>query len=215
MTAITLASLQQAVMESIDGQAEQVAAWHQGDPGDLPEPVPASDLAVLVALVARENQTNYRLWHVEDEARRTDVDDADIADCKRRIDGLNQHRNDLIEKVDACVVSLVSPLIPDDAPRRYNTETVGSALDRLSIMALKVFHMREQAERADADAAHRESCREKLAVLLEQRADLAGCVLELLAEYAAGTKRPKVYYQFKMYNDPKLNPSLYAPGTKA
>ena len=143
MTAITLASLQQAVMESIDGQAEQVAAWHQGDPGDLPEPVPASDLAVLVALVARENQTNYRLWHVEDEARRTDVDDADIADCKRRIDGLNQHRNDLIEKVDVFDIyadeaslgpgkcSLAYTVVYRDRAKTMTDEEVNAVHDRV------------------------------------------------------------------------------------
>ncbi|WP_461210510.1 DUF4254 domain-containing protein [Desulfocurvus sp. DL9XJH121] len=215
MTAVTLAALQEAVARIIDRQTEQVRAWHAAEPGDLPEPAPAPTLETLAALAARENQVNYQLWHVEDDARRTDVDDADIALCKRRIDGLNQRRNDLIEKVDACLVPLVTPLIPGDAPARHNTETVGSALDRLSIMALKVFHMREQTGRTDVDEAHRESCRAKLSVLMEQRSDLGASVLELLADYAAGLKRPKVYYQFKMYNDPKLNPALYAPKAKA
>lgn len=215
MTSITPAELQRAVSRIVERQEAQVADWHLAESGDLPEPAPAADPDVLAALAARENQVNHQLWHVEDEARRTDVDDAAIADCKRRIDRLNQRRNDLIEKVDACVVALVAPWIPADAPARHNTETVGSALDRLSIMALKVFHMREQAERADAAAAHREACRAKLDVLREQRADLAAGVLELLADYAAGAKRPKVYFQFKMYNDPTLNPALYAPGAKA
>lgn len=205
----TLAELQQAVSNIVAEQGRQVAAWHETDPGELPEPAPAADLTTLAAMAAREHQANYRLWHVEDEARRTDVGAEVIADCKRRIDGLNQRRNDLIEKVDACLVPLVSPLIPADAPERYNTETVGTALDRLSIIALKIFHMREQTERDDVDEAHLDSCRAKLATLEEQRDDLAKSVSELLAEYAAGTKRPKVYYQFKMYNDPSLNPSLY------
>ncbi|BBD07899.1 DUF4254 domain-containing protein [Desulfovibrio ferrophilus] len=206
----TLADIQQAVSHIIEEQGLQVDSWHQGDPGELPEPAPAGDLQVMIAMAAREHQANYQLWHVEDEARRVDVGPEIIADCKRRIDGLNQRRNDLIEKVDACLVPLVSPLIPAEAPERYNTETVGTALDRLSIIALKIFHMREQTERDDVDQEHLDSCRSKLAVLEEQRDDLARSVSELLEEYAAGTKRPKVYYQFKMYNDPKLNPSLYA-----
>jgi len=205
----TLADLQQAVSEIVAAQGRQVAAWHLADPGELPEPAPAADLETLVAMAAREHQTNYRLWHVEDEARRTDVGPEAIADCKRRIDGLNQRRNDLIEKVDACLVPLVSPLIPEGAPERYNTETVGTALDRLSIIALKIFHMREQTERTDVGPEHLDSCRAKLATLEAQRDDLAASVSELLAEYASGTKRPRVYYQFKMYNDPSLNPSLY------
>ncbi|MBU1003258.1 MAG: DUF4254 domain-containing protein [Proteobacteria bacterium] len=208
MTTI-LAEILKAVSQIIAEQGRQVDAWHLGDPGDLPEPTPAADLEVMIALAACEHQANYRLWHVEDEARRVDVGPETIADCKRRIDGLNQRRNDLIEKVDACLVPLVSPLIPADAPACHNTETVGMALDRLSIIALKIFHMREQTERDDVDRGHLDSCRVKLAVLEEQRDDLAQGVSELLREYAAGTKRPKVYYQFKMYNDPSLNPSLY------
>ena len=215
MKSIPIEDIQQAVAAVVERQAADVAAWHESGAGDLPEPAPAADLAAMTALALRQSQINYLLWHVEDEARRRDVDDADIADCKRRIDAYNQHRNDLIERVDACVVGLVGPLIPADAPERHNTETVGSALDRLSIMALKVFHMREQTLRADVDDEHRAACAAKLAVLEEQRADLARSVNELLAEYAAGAKRPKVYYQFKMYNDPKLNPALYAPKPKA
>lgn len=215
MTTLSIEDIKRAVTAIVEQQAADVAVWHEAEPGDLPEPQPAADLDVMTALAVRQSQINYFLWHVEDEARRTDVDDSDIADCKRRIDAHNQRRNDLIERVDACLVGLVGPLLPADASDRFNTETVGSALDRLSIMALKVYHMGEQAERADVDDEHRSNCAKKLAVLEEQRADLAACVLELLDEYAAGTKRPKVYYQFKMYNDPKLNPSLYAPKSKA
>jgi len=199
--------------EAMPGQVER---WHEAEPpsgGSLPE---EASLEALGSLIRAEHLVNHRLWHVEDEARRTDVDDAAIADCKRRIDGLNQARNDLIERVDACLVALLEPLLPPlpgDAPARHNTETVGNALDRLSILALKAYHMAEQAGRVDASDEHRRACAEKLAVLEDQRGHLARAVAELLADYAAGTRRPLVYRQFKMYNDPSLNPQLY--GRKA
>lgn len=211
----TLAEIKQAVRLIVEEQALRIKEWHKAEPSDLPIPEPKADIDVMVALGAANNQANYRLWHVEDEARRRDVGDDVIADCKRRIDGLNQKRNDLIEKVDACLVGLVGPLLPEEGEGRFNTETVGSAVDRLSIINLKIYHMREQTERGDVDEAHLQSCRDKLAVLQEQRADLLQSALELLDDYVAGAKRPKVYYQFKMYNDPKLNPSLYQGKAKA
>ena len=210
MTLISMDALAGVLQEIIAAQPGAVAAWHEAEPKGLDEPAPEADLDTLRTLAVSQHLCNHRLWHVEDEARRTDVGPEVIADCKRRIDALNQKRNDLIERVDACLVALVTPLVPEGASERYNTETAGMALDRLSIIALKVHHMREQAQRADASDEHRHSCAAKLAVLDEQRADLARAVGELLAEYVAGTKRPKVYYQFKMYNDPSLNPALYA-----
>nr|WP_209280104.1 DUF4254 domain-containing protein [Desulfobaculum xiamenense] len=196
-------------------QAAFVAAWHEAEPDDIAVPEGEATPATLRALVAREHLRNYRLWHVEDEARRKDVDAEVIARCKREIDGLNQSRNDHMERVDACVVELVSGLLPQDAAERYNTETIGAALDRLSIISLKIFHMREQTLRSDVNAEHVTSCERKLAVLREQREDLMRSVVELVDEYAAGTKRPKVYYQFKMYNDPSLNPALYGAARAA
>jgi hypothetical protein len=190
-------------------QLEKVAVWHRSEP-DMPEPAdkePCEDL--LRELVISEHLVNFRLWHVEDEARRTDVDDAAIAGCKRRIDRLNQQRNDLIEQVDACIVGLVAGELPPDASDRRNTETLGSALDRLSINALKIYHMGEEAGRADAGREHVKKCEQKVRVLREQRDDLLTAVLQLIDEYAAGAKSPRVYYQFKMYNDPALNPKLY------
>jgi hypothetical protein len=94
--------------------------------------------------------------------------------------------------------------------RRFNTETLGAALDRLSILSLKIFHMREQTGREDVDAGHLKSCRDKLALLEAQHRDLFRAILELVDDYALGTKSPKVYFQCKMYNDPALNPELYA-----
>ena len=135
-----------------------------------------------------------------------------IAACKRSIDAFNQRRNDFMEKVDACIVAMCLPHLPAPAEGRrprYNTESVGAAVDRLSIISLKAYHMREETERTDVDAAHIEACRKKLTTLLDQRDELFTAILELIDDYAAGRKRPRVYYQFKMYNDPRLNPALY------
>lgn len=154
-------------------------------------------------------ETNHRfnnlLWDEEDLARRRDVPDSAIAANKRAIDRYNQSRNDAVERIDE---TLLAALPPAPAHARLNSETAGAMIDRLSILALKVFHMRLQTERKDATPAHVAACREKLARLAEQRADLARCLGELLADCAAGRARFKVYRQFKMYNDPALNPHL-------
>lgn len=191
-------------------QIAHVALWHDQEP---PADIPAGQDDGLVELVVRQHLKNFLLWHVEDRARRRDVDDRIITSCKREIDGLNQQRNDLMEHVDAWLVQAVAGFDAQknwtEARRRFNTETLGAALDRLSILSLKLFHMREQAERDDADEIHRARCGEKLVVLLAQHEDLATSMLELVDEYASGAKSPKIYFQCKMYNDPTLNPELY------
>lgn len=197
-------------------QDEATARWHTEEPAAPrppagPHPLPDT----LRALVLDQHLRNFRLWHVEDMARRRDVDDAAIADCKRRIDVLNQERNDRMERVDACLVDLLRPLLPGTSREAYNTESPGMAIDRLSILSLKIWHMAEQTERADASQAHIAACREKLAVLRRQREELAAAVQALVAEYLAGSKRPRLYFQFKMYNDPNLNPQVYAPRGQA
>lgn len=205
--------------DCFDAQHKATADWHVAEP-PAHEPAPVApdaegtvaDAALLHRLVLAQHLMNFRLWHVEDTARRTDVGPDVIAECKRIIDGLNQRRNDHMEKVDACLVALLRPLLPAPVPGqrpRHNTESLGMAVDRLSILSLKVFHMEEQAERTDAVPDHRERCAAKLAVLREQRADLVQAVLDLAAEFLDGRKQPKAYYQFKMYNDPSLNPELY------
>jgi hypothetical protein len=214
-----LTPLRKTLNWSVAAQREHVARWHGAEPEGPPlqavgegleAETGACSLETLQGLVLAEHLVNFRLWHVEDEARRRDVDAEVIADCKRRIDALNQQRNDIIERVDGCLVALIEPHLPpaQGAPR-HNTETLGNALDRLSILSLKLFHMAEQAEREDADQALREECGRKLAVLEAQHQDLSRAALELLDDYAAGRKRPRVYRQFKMYNDPRLNPALY------
>ena len=175
-------------------------------------------------------RTNHRfntlLWREEDLARRTKVADAEIAANKRAIDRFNQARNDATERVDE--ILLVALGLVDaasartDAPRatvpsgaRLNSETAGSMIDRLSILALKVHAMRAQTVRPDVDEAHRDASRGKLERLLQQRDDLAGCLAALLADAAAGRAYFKVYRQFKMYNDPRFNPALVAERASA
>ena len=119
-------------------------------------------------------------------------------------------RSDLIERVDECLIGSLNPLLPVESAERYNTETVGAALDRLSIQALKIYHMKEQCNRRDVDDVHVKECDAKVLTLQQQHDDLGCAIGELIDEYAAGTKKPKVYFQFKMYNDPSLNPELYA-----
>ncbi|MDR2160713.1 MAG: DUF4254 domain-containing protein [Desulfovibrio sp.] len=190
---------------SFAAQTEAVRVWHaQGHP-----PAGAGGADSLPAAILEQHAWNFQLWHVEDRARRRDVEDAVIAACKREIDGLNQMRNNGMEDVDRLLFSLLAPLLPPDAEERINTETPGMAVDRLSVLALKVYHMEEQTLRRDAAPDHLAACGEKLALLRRQRASLERAVLELLDDYAAGGKRPVIYSQCKMYNDPNLNPEMY------
>jgi hypothetical protein len=165
----------------------------------------------LLHLVCEQHQRNYLLWHQEDIARSPNVTDAAIAEVKRKIDRLNQQRNDLIEKIDLGLIHQLEAWGARPRPgARLNTETPGSVIDRLSILALRLYHMDEQLTRDDVDEEHRAMVRAKLEVLHEQLRDLSGALVELLDDIVAGRKRLKVYRQFKMYNDPKLNPYLYA-----
>lgn len=201
-------ALKAALDACFTAQDAATAAWHETPPGE-PACTDAATLENLRNLVLREHLRNFQLWHVEDQARRRDVPDAFIADCKRRIDLLNQQRNDSIESVDACLCAGFAGRLPDGGCSRRNTETVGAAADRISILALKIYHMEEQSRRADSTPAHRETCGRKLEVLRKQRETLIRSVMELIDEYAAGRKTPDMYYQFKMYNDPALNPELH------
>ena len=156
--------------------------------------------------VEDNHRFNCLLWDEEDLARRRNVPDAAIAANKRAIDANNQKRNDAIERIDEHLSGLFSN--PKENAK-LSSETPGAMTDRLSILSLKIHHMRLQTLRSDVDEAHRESCRLKLARLNEQRTDLASCLDRLLAECTRGESTFKVYRQFKMYNDPALNPALY------
>ncbi len=151
---------------------------------------------------------NCALWEQEDLARRRNVPDSEIASNKRSIDAHNQKRNDAIEKIDEHLLSELSS-VKKKAHAKQNSETAGAMIDRLSILSLKIHAMRLQTERKDVDQAHIEACQSKLKILNEQRKDLAACLDWLLGEAARGEIFFKVYRQYKMYNDPNLNPAIY------
>jgi len=158
--------------------------------------------------IEANHRCNSLLWDEEDQARRKDVPDSAIAANKRAIDGYNQRRQDAIERIDECLLAALEG-VARRSDARMSSETAGAMIDRLSILALKIFHMRAQTERGDASREHIEACAQKLARLKVQRRDLAACLDRLLAECIAGTGYYEVYRQFKMYNDPALNPYLY------
>ena len=147
-------------------------------------------------------------WHFEDLIRDPHIKPEDGMQLKRRVDRSNQDRTDLVEQIDSYFRQLYSDVkILDDAT--INTESPAWAVDRLSILALKIYHMKEQAERTDATADHIEKCKNKLAILLEQQVDLGSAIDQLLEDIKTGRKYMKVYRQMKMYNDPATNPVLY------
>lgn len=147
-------------------------------------------------------------WHFEDIIRDPQIDPAEALLLKRRIDKSNQDRTDLVEQIDSYFREIYKDVkVQDDA--RINTESPAWAVDRLSILALKIYHMKEQVERPEASAEHKAKCQAKLDVLLEQQVDLSTAIDQLLEDIKAGRKYMKVYRQMKMYNDPSTNPVLY------
>ena len=191
--------------------------------GHALDQAPATDdtQVLLWHWVGNNHRFNSLLWDEEELARRTRVSAEEIAGNKRAIDGYNQARNDATERVDELLLlglGLVDPSsVGGDSPvslagqgARMNSETAGSIIDRMSIMALKVRAMKAQTERTDVDEAHREASRARLARLETQRDDLGRCLDELMADCRAGKAYFKVYRQFKMYNDPAFNPALVA-----
>lgn len=148
-------------------------------------------------------------WHLEDIIRDPHIDPGEALNLKRRIDRSNQDRTDLVEQIDSyfrMIYNDVKPL----ADATINTESPAWAVDRLSILALKIYHMKEQVDRSDASDEHIDKCQKKLNVLLEQQVDLGTAIDQLLDDIKAGRKYMKVYRQMKMYNDPSTNPILYA-----
>ncbi|MGA2249339.1 DUF4254 domain-containing protein [Terracidiphilus sp.] len=192
-----------SVTQVIAMQDELIAIWHIA-------PDAALSLGDKIGqLIGDQHRANFDLWHTEDEARTPGATDEQIADVKRRIDTTNQKRNDLSEQIDAFLLEvLVGQELPaENAP--LNSESPGLMIDRLSILALKIYHTREESERADAPNGHVERNLARLMILEEQRADLALCLDALWKETMAGTRRFKLYRQLKMYNDPSLNPAIY------
>ncbi|MDN5200526.1 DUF4254 domain-containing protein [Fulvivirgaceae bacterium BMA10] len=148
-------------------------------------------------------------WHYEDLIREPHIDASEAVKLKRLIDASNQRRTDLVEKIDDWFVVYFKDSVKQEGSK-LNTETPAWALDRLSILALKIYHMQEQVDREDTATEHKASCEAKLAILNEQKADLSKSIDELLEDIKNGTKYMKVYRQMKMYNDPSLNPVLYS-----
>jgi len=208
-----MSKIKNILIVGFENQVEQTSLWHKDETTllnlkyDDDSQDKNSDLEKLITL---QHAANYSLWHIEDIARRKDVDSSVIADCKYRIDKCNQRRNNLMEKIDQAVIELLEPLLPETSIEKYNSETLGMCVDRMSILALKAYHMHEEVIRSDAAVEHIEKCTEKLSVLKEQRDDLKNAMFDIIDSYLEGSKRPKVYFQFKMYNDESLNPELYS-----
>ena len=200
-------------MDSISTTANEVfdrsvADYHRHDNVDAPmeNPYPAGSFE---AILYSKNWVDAVQWHLEDIIRDPDIDPKEALELKRRIDRSNQVRTDMVEDIDTWMRDRYKDVRPG-VDATINTESPAWALDRLSILALKIWHMREQAERTDASEEHLAKSRAKLAVLLEQREDLTAAIDTLLEDINAGRKYMKVYRQMKLYNDPATNPVLYA-----
>jgi len=187
--------------------ATLVADWHVVEP--------AHSQTDLAGKICDLHRFNFLLWHEEDIARSPDVTDTKIAAVKRAIDGYNQARNDAIEKVDDWLIEELARrgvTAAADAPAA--TETPGAAIDRLSILELRRFHMREQLDREDASQEHREKVAGRMVILDQQRDHLITALDRLLTEIFAGQRPLRVFRQMKMYNDPTMNPYLYKSAAK-
>jgi hypothetical protein len=185
--------------------------WHQDEAWPNPLTFPDSSFSRqptgLIRLALANHRANFDLWHEEDKAREPEASDAHIAAVKHAIDRLNQTRNDLVEEMDRALLAAAGSQNPA-AP--LHSETPGLILDRLSILALKIYHTAEETHRATASEANRQRNVTRLAILEEQRNDLAACLDALWRDLLAGTRRFKLYRQMKMYNDPDLNPAVYS-----
>lgn len=184
------------------------ADYHIKDHVDAPEVNPYPEGSVEHTLYSK-NWIDAVQWHLEDIIRDPQIDPVAALALKRRIDASNQDRTDMVEELDTYFRSKYSG-VEVLADATINTESPAWAIDRLSILALKIYHMKAETERTDADVAHIDRCRGKLDILLQQREDLTLAIDQLLDDIAAGRKYMKVYRQMKMYNDPDTNPVLYA-----
>ena len=181
--------------------------YHKTDNVDAPIQNPYKEGTIEADLYLK-NWIDTVQWHLEDIIRDPQIDPVEALALKRRIDRSNQERTDLVEKIDSYFYTLYHG-VEAKADATINTESPAWAVDRLSILALKIYHMQEQVDRSDATAEHKQTCQKKLDVLLEQRVDLSTAIDQLIADFEAGRKYMKVYKQMKMYNDPSTNPVLY------
>ncbi len=186
---------------------QSINDYHQFDNVDQPINNPFRKDKIEHLLYAK-NWIDTVQWHLEDIIRNPAIDPVEALALKRRIDASNQERTDMVEYIDSYFLQRYNGVtVKSDA--KINSESPAWALDRLSILALKIFHMNEEATREDASPEHRAKCREKLDILLEQKKDLSTAIDDLLADIENGDKYMKVYKQMKMYNDEELNPILY------
>ncbi|TDD78221.1 DUF4254 domain-containing protein [Flavobacterium caseinilyticum] len=186
---------------------QSIKDYHQFDNVDQPINNPFQK-DKFEHLLYHKNWIDTVQWHFEDIIRDPNIDPVAALTLKRRIDASNQERTDMVEYIDSYFLQKYSHVVvKDDA--RINSESPAWAFDRLSILALKIYHMQEEATRAEASQEHRDKCQAKLNILLEQRTDLSTAIDDLLTDIANGDKFMKVYKQMKMYNDDDLNPVLY------
>lgn len=184
-------------------QSELVSRWHVG-------PV-YNNLTGTLGIVCEQHRYNFLLWHEEDVARSPVASDREIAEVKRSIDRYNQNRNDWIEKLDDHIAEqIIQAQVALEMDARLNTETPGSAIDRLSILSLRIYHLEEQLARTDVTSEHSLSVDEKLTRCRHQRQELVQATQRLVHDIFAGKTRHRTYRQFKMYNDPSLNPQIYS-----
>ncbi len=189
------------VRATVQLQDERTRLWHHTS-------AEARQEESLPGLVEALHAANFTLWHAEDEARGPAADDATMAAVKRRIDRVNQVRNDTVEQIDAW---LLAALREGGGPEsgEQHSETPGMMIDRLSILSLKLFHTEEELERTEVPAGHHERNQERLAILHSQRDDLAACLERMWHQVCTGQRFFRQYRQLKMYNDPELNPAVY------
>ncbi len=179
---------------------------HNNVDQSIKNPFPENSFESLLYL---KNYIDTVQWHLEDIIRDPKIDPVKALEIKRRIDQSNQHRTDVVEKMDDRFVEYFKE-VKFTTEARLNSETPAWLLDRMSILVLKIYHMKEQTERRDASADHIQKCLSRLSVLMEQRTDMAGCFDDLMEDVRNGKRRIKVYRQMKMYNDASMNPVLYS-----
>ncbi|MBT1701999.1 DUF4254 domain-containing protein [Chryseosolibacter indicus] len=187
---------------------QSILDYHKKDHVDTPinNPYPQGSFEALLYV---KNWIDTVQWHLEDIIRKPDINPVEGLQIKRRIDKSNQDRTDTVERIDDFFLEEFKNVVPK-AEARMNSETPAWLLDRMSILMLKIYHMKEQTERKDASAEHLATCNAKLAVLMEQKNDMRLAYNELIEDIGNGYRKFKVYRQMKMYNDPSLNPMLYA-----
>lgn len=189
---------------------ESVMEYHKSDNVDTPINNPYEFKTIEYYLYLK-NWIDTVQWHLEDIIRNPEIDPVEALALKRRIDSSNQDRTDLVELIDSYFLDKYKDITVSPSAI-INTESPAWAIDRLSILHLKIYHMQQEVGRKDSSAEHLAQCQTKLNILLEQKEDLSTAINQLIEDISKGDKKMKVYKQMKMYNDPELNPVLYAKG---